>query len=1676
MSRINHLLPGAIAVVLGVLLFAAPASALTKTVLTGQITGSGSTALTNPTGVAVDQQSHDVYVANPPTNQRQAVAIDATGGTFTLTFKGKTTSTKVPMNFGISSNKGNGANNVQATLEEISTVGKGNVFVSGPEGGPYIVEFTGALGGAEQPLITGDSSNLTGGGESITVSLTRHARTESQVEKFTPSGEFLYSLGGGVDETTSADQCTVPSHDSCGPGAPGSSPGAFEVPAFVTVDPTSDDFYVGDTGDDSITKFDSAGNLLNSWGNGGQLQFAEPLHGITVAPNGDLFALDGKTVYRYGPDGSPAGQSFVAPSPSFSKEFSLFGIAADSEGHLYAMPGGSLSGTEGQLIFRVNEFNDTFGEFVAEPSTTDNSVALAVDPASNDLYLLEGREPLNEFRGRAYYIPGGETVQQYALGCSALKNPGLGCEPLETLGAKTTPLSSFGQPELDEASGVAVDADRSVYLADTAHSRVAVFKPVAAPEIAASTNATSQTSLTFEGTLKPGSGGDVTECQFEYGPAKGEYSLGTLPCEPAPPYAGEEAAHADLSGLTPLTTYHFRLLAANAQAGNSSGDQTFRIPLAPSVGDESATEVGADSAAVHARIVAGGGQATFHVEYLSSAQVKQNLENGEEEFANAAESTPQDAGSAEIAQSFTARLGGLAPATEYDYRVVVENALEPARGTGQTFETQPFSPVTDACPNAHVRQQTSAEGLLDCRAYELVSAADTAGYDVESNAVPGQTPFGSYPDASDRVLYGVHNGGIPGTGNPTNRGVDPYVATRGESGWSTQYVGIPANGIPSAEAFGSPLLEADSGLDTFAFGGEGLCSPCFADGGADQPLTGVPLRLSSGELLQGMAGPEAPGSGAEPAGYVAKHLSADGTHFVFGSESKFTPDGNEDEISIYDRNLKTGESHAVSKTPGGQTMAEEGKEIGELDLSGDGSRIVIGHLVEEVEGVKYWHLYMNVGDSSATIDLTPGTTHGVLYDGMTADGSKVFFTTVDPLTGDDEDTSADLYEADVSGSSADLTRISTGSGAGPHGPGNTNACTPASNSAREHWNATGSTPNCGVVAIGGGGGVAPGDGTVYFLSPELLDGAGNGVQDAPNLYVVRPDSAPHFVATLESVLSGPQPPVLRHTFDHDFGSFSRATGVAVDNASGDVYVLDAGAHVVKKFDPQGNPVNFSFPVGSKEAPGNTLTGADTPAGSFFDTEAGPVQIAVDNDPSSPSYRDLYVPDFVHSVVDKFSPTGEFLGPPLEVTLPTGVAVDQANGHVYVPGFLSGTVAVFDAGGNPVAPSGFEASPTFVVNALAVDPTGVIYVANNQSTSVFSPAGNHVGIVDQNASTSVTVDSSNNDVYVDEGDRLVQFNSEEKELGTVGAGVLNGSSGVTINPGGNLYTSNSNGAEVAVFASSLAPGPLVDNPVVLDSVGSPASRHTADFQVTPDGDFAAFPSSRALAGGGEDPGGNDQVYRYDASSEALACVSCQPPGQPSSAPANLAQEGLSLLEDGRVFFDSDDGLVGDDTNNRQDAYEWEPLGTGTCNDDLTTFRQATNACLALISAGTGPTNSSLLGASADGTDAYFFTRDSLAPQDSNGPTMKIYDAREGGGFPYEFPPVGCRASDECHGPASAAPGPVQVGSEAGTPYNKSEERHCKKGFVRKGGKCVKRRKAHRHHHHHGRSGHHGGGGK
>ena len=180
------------------------------------------------------------------------------------------------------------------------------------------------------------------------------------------------------------------------------------------------------------------------------------------------------------------------------------------------------------------------------------------------------------------------------------------------------------------------------------------------------------------------------------------------------------------------------------------------------------------------------------------------------------------------------------------------------------------------------------------------------------------------------------------------------MARRGPDGWHTEYVGVPADGMAEDGAFGSPLLGSDEALRTFAFGGKDICDPCFEDGS-----TNVPLRLANGDLVKGMAGTLNPA--ADPEGIVKKRFSADGSHFIFGSSAKFESAGDA-AGSIYDRNLKTGTTQVVSTLPDGTTISGGG--VGALDVSRDGSRIVVGRLIStDVRGNELWHLYMHLGTS-----------------------------------------------------------------------------------------------------------------------------------------------------------------------------------------------------------------------------------------------------------------------------------------------------------------------------------------------------------------------------------------------------------------------------------------------------------------------------------------------------------------------------------------------------------------------------------------------------------------------------------------------------------------------------------------------------------------------------------------
>lgn len=95
-------------------------------------------------------------VVDGKSNEVQTVTITGspTGGTFTLTYSGQTTSA-------IAYNAT--AATVKNALQALSTVGTGNVSVSGSAGGPYTVTFQQDLAGINAAALTASGAGLTGG-------------------------------------------------------------------------------------------------------------------------------------------------------------------------------------------------------------------------------------------------------------------------------------------------------------------------------------------------------------------------------------------------------------------------------------------------------------------------------------------------------------------------------------------------------------------------------------------------------------------------------------------------------------------------------------------------------------------------------------------------------------------------------------------------------------------------------------------------------------------------------------------------------------------------------------------------------------------------------------------------------------------------------------------------------------------------------------------------------------------------------------------------------------------------------------------------------------------------------------------------------------------------------------------------------------------------------------------------------------------------------------------------------------------------------------------------------------------------------------------------------------------------------------------------------------------------
>jgi hypothetical protein len=607
---------------------------------------------------------------------------------------------------------------------------------------------------------------------------------------------------------------------------------------------------------------------------------------------------------------------------------------------------------------------------------------------------------------------------------------------------------------------------------------------------------------------------------------------------PAPPGnsvpAGEghiEFPPVPISGLQKGAVYHFRIVASNETGTTISADQTFRTADAPLVGNVNSRNVKATSAELTGEINPRYGETTYVFEWGTSGG-----------YGNSVPVPAGNVGSGDLAVPVNVQLERLSSDVTYHFRLVATNQYGSTASPDQVFGFYPPS-----CPNSQVRQEVRANAVPDCRAYELVSPTYAQG----AALMPFSGPTSGVATSPPRLIYSASWGNFDETtGEPTSGFSDKYVSTRTSTGWTTRYVGIPAD----QGVFTSGPPGAIMGIPQFGD------YPAFQRGTQATPNLARVIDYATGFPGQG----ENPGSPSNapyvwdsitgkqvdrwPSGVAPEDLdfvgmpqaSSDFTHFVFSSNLVFAEGGQPSskeigygggftaeqvwpEDYVYDNDTETGSivlASVKSAAKGNEpfqgrafNVSQDGSHIlmtDEASLDGSGMSIPPDPRQIAIGSEAVGPFYLRV-DGRETVEFGAG--HKLIYEGSSPDGETVYLASSEQLSPDDHDSSIDIFvwrESDP----GSFTRISIGD----HGEaGNTDDCSP-----NEQWIALcgAFVPgiNIGYALDGAGNGItdnfrATETDDFYFESPEQLQGQ-RGDPGERNLYLYR-NGAVRFVATMK---------------------------------------------------------------------------------------------------------------------------------------------------------------------------------------------------------------------------------------------------------------------------------------------------------------------------------------------------------------------------------------------------------------------------------------------------------------------------------------------------------------------------------------------------------------------------------
>ncbi|HET7444373.1 MAG TPA: hypothetical protein VFJ57_06915 [Solirubrobacterales bacterium] len=362
--------------------------------------------------------------------------------------------------------------------------------------------------------------------------------------------------------------------------------------------------------------------------------------------------------------------------------------------------------------------------------------------------------------------------------------------------------------------------------------------------------------------------------------------------------------------------------------GQSSLGYIFAQPveLEPIVESESVSKVRATSATLNAMVNPQGATTTYVFQYLTRTAFEEEGET----FTGASEAPLGGGGlgAGQVAVLGSATVAGLAPGTEYVYRVVASSENGTAPGSVQSFRT--FPSATDTLP--------------DARAYELVSPVKKNGGEVIP-ANPEQASCGSEckPGRAGKrfpALVGPDGGSVSYQSSPFvfNEGAleyDQQVSTRTATGWQTTSLSPPMAGDPGGAGFQSFSLNGNL-AQAIVYARNQALVPEAPAGYLNLFLEQTANRFGLDPLItnENATIHRQPGEGLEGLVLTYAGASADYSRQFFEANDGLSPeavDGGAAKNNLYE--WTGGQLHAVNLLPGG-TESTPGAAFGSGFLLG----------------------------------------------------------------------------------------------------------------------------------------------------------------------------------------------------------------------------------------------------------------------------------------------------------------------------------------------------------------------------------------------------------------------------------------------------------------------------------------------------------------------------------------------------------------------------------------------------------------------------------------------------------------------------------------------------------------------------------------------------------------------